>query len=94
MIWYSISFRIFQFLGIHTVKAFSIVNEAKVDFLFCFVLFSNSLCNNLYAESYMGQNHRFDHAHGDDIPDDSEGKRPLFDLLGHCLLFIFTLKYG
>ena len=92
MVWYSISFRIFQFLGIHTVKGFRIVNEAKVDF--CFVLFFNSLFYNLYAESYMGQNHRFDHAHGHDTPDDSEVKRSLFDLLSHCPLFIFRLQYG
>ena len=33
---YPISLRIFQFLRIHTVKGFSIVNEAEVDFFVCF----------------------------------------------------------
>ena len=31
MVWYSHLFKIFQFVVIHTVKGFSIVNEAKVD---------------------------------------------------------------
>ena len=29
--WYSISLRIFQFAVIHTVKGYSVVNEAEVD---------------------------------------------------------------
>ena len=39
VVWYSHLFKIFQFVVIHTVKGFSIVNEAKVDVfleLFCF----------------------------------------------------------
>ena len=31
MVWYSISIRIFQFVVIHTVKGFGVVNKAKVD---------------------------------------------------------------
>ena len=31
VVWYFISLRIFQFVVIHTVKGFSIVNEAEVD---------------------------------------------------------------
>ena len=31
VVWYSISFRIFQFVLIHTVKSFGIVNNTKVD---------------------------------------------------------------
>ena len=31
MVWYSLSFRIFQFIVIHTVKGFGIVNKAEVD---------------------------------------------------------------
>ena len=31
MVWYPISFRIFQFVVIHTVKGFGIVNKAEVD---------------------------------------------------------------
>ena len=31
MVWYSISFRIFQFVVIHTAKGFGIVNKAEVD---------------------------------------------------------------
>ena len=31
MVWYSISFRIFQFVVVHTVKVFGIVNKAEVD---------------------------------------------------------------
>ena len=31
MVWYSMSLRIFQFVGIHTVKGFGIVNKAEVD---------------------------------------------------------------
>ena len=40
-----ISWRIFQFVVIHTVKGFSIVNEAELDFFFfcLFVCFYNSL---------------------------------------------------
>ena len=33
VVWYPISFRIFQFVVIHTVKGFGIVNKAEVDFL-------------------------------------------------------------
>ena len=31
MVWYSFSLRIFQFIVIHTVKGFSVVNEAEID---------------------------------------------------------------
>ena len=31
MVWYSISFRIFKFVVIHTVKGIDIVNKAEVD---------------------------------------------------------------
>ena len=31
MVWYSTSLRIFQFVVIHTVKGFGIVNKAEVD---------------------------------------------------------------
>ena len=31
MVWYSISSRIFQFVVIHTVKGFGIINKAEVD---------------------------------------------------------------
>ena len=31
MVWYSHLFRIFQFLVIHTVKSFGIVNKAEID---------------------------------------------------------------
>ena len=31
MVSYSISFRIFQFIVMHTVKGFSIVNKAEID---------------------------------------------------------------
>jgi len=31
VVWYSISFRIFQFIVIHTVKGFGIVNKAEID---------------------------------------------------------------
>ena len=31
MVWYSISLRIFQFIVIHTVKGFGVVNKAEVD---------------------------------------------------------------
>ena len=40
MIWYSRFFKIFQFVVIHTVKGFSVLNKAEVDaFLefFCFL---------------------------------------------------------
>ena len=38
MVWYSISLRIFQFVVIHTVKGFSIINEADVFLEFpCFL---------------------------------------------------------
>ena len=41
VVWYSISFRIFQFIVIHTVKGFGIVivNKAEIDVfleIFCF----------------------------------------------------------
>ena len=40
MVWYSYIFQNFsQFIVIHTVKDFVIVNEEEVVFLFCFVLF-------------------------------------------------------
>ena len=38
MVWYSHLFQIFQFIVIHTVKGFGIVNKAEVD-----VFFWNSL---------------------------------------------------
>ena len=31
MVWYSISLRVFQFVVIHTVKDFGVVNKAEVD---------------------------------------------------------------
>ena len=31
MVWYSVSFRIFQFIVIHTVKGFGIVNKSEID---------------------------------------------------------------
>ena len=33
MVWYSISLRVFQFVVIHTVKDFGIVNKAEVELL-------------------------------------------------------------
>ena len=39
VVWYSISWRIFQVVVIHTVKGFSLVNEAKVDFFLEFPCF-------------------------------------------------------
>ena len=38
VVWHHISLRILQFVVIHTVKGFSIVNEAEVDF-FTLLLF-------------------------------------------------------
>ena len=38
--WYSISFRIFQFVVIHTVKGFGVVNKAEVDVFLEFSCFS------------------------------------------------------
>ena len=42
MVWYSISLRIFQFVVIHTIKGFSIVNETEVD---VFLEFSSFFCD-------------------------------------------------
>ena len=41
MVWYSYLFKNFpQFVVIHTVKGFSIVNDAEVDFFWSFLAFS------------------------------------------------------
>ena len=53
MVWYSISLRIFQFVVIHTVKGFSIVNETEVDVFLefpCFLYYSVNV-GNLISDS-------------------------------------------
>ena len=40
VVWYLISLRIFQFVVIHTVKGFSVVQEAEVDVFSGILLFS------------------------------------------------------
>ena len=41
MVWYSISFRIFKFVVIHTVKGIDIVNKAEVDVFLALSCFCN-----------------------------------------------------
>ena len=53
VVWYSISLRIFQFVVIHTVKGFSIVNETEVDVFLefpCFLYYSVNV-GNLISDS-------------------------------------------
>ena len=42
VVWYSISFTIFQLVVIHTVKGFGVVNEAEIDI---FLEFSCFFCD-------------------------------------------------
>ena len=56
--WYGIpiSFRIFQFVVIHTVKCFSIVNKAKVDVfleLSCFFDDPGDVSNLIYSDNFI-----------------------------------------
>ena len=53
MAWYSVSLRIFQFVVIHTVQGFSIVNEVEVDtFLeFCSFFDDPTDIDNLISDS-------------------------------------------
>ena len=58
VVWYSHLFlRVFQFVVIHTVKGFSIVNEAKVDFLElpCFFYDRMDVCNLISVSSAFSE---------------------------------------
>ena len=59
MVWYSHLFKIFpQFVEIHTVKGFSIVNEAEV-YVFlefsCFFYDSTYVCNLIFGSSAFSE---------------------------------------
>ena len=72
MVWYSISFRIFpQFIVIHTVKGFGIVNKAEIDIfleLSCFFHDPADVGNLISGSSAFSKN-RLEHleVHGSRI---------------------------
>ena len=54
VVWYSISFRIFQFIVMHTVKTFGVVNKAEIDvFLELSCFFDNPVENWQLISSSM-----------------------------------------
>ena len=58
VVWYSVSLRIFQFVVIHTVKGFGVVNKVKVDVFLehsCFFYDSMDVGNLISGSSAFSQ---------------------------------------
>ena len=89
MVWYPISFRIFQFIVIHTVKGFSIVNKAEIDVfleLSCFFDDPGDVGNLISGFSAFSKTTEHLEVHGSCIAEawlgDSAQARP--EELPHC----------